>query len=149
MADRVGDGRPIYTCVTDLDDVSRASLGALNRLRVIGFLEGVSFLVLLGIAMPLKYLAGRPEMVRYVGWTHGLLFTAFVATVALVARRLQWSYDQVAGAVVAALLPGGTFVLDKRLKRAILEIERRGTAIQPATSVPQHRAPCDAGRTGA
>ncbi|HTO03360.1 MAG TPA: DUF3817 domain-containing protein, partial [Opitutus sp.] len=46
----------------------------LSRLRFIGWWEGVSFLVLLGIAMPLKYLAGEPAAVRVVGMAHGILF---------------------------------------------------------------------------
>ncbi len=101
--------------------MSNTNVSAVNRLRVVGLLEGVSFLVLLGVAMPLKYLAGIPEMVRIVGWTHGLLFMAFLAAVADVARRMCWSYEQVAGAVAAALLPFGTFVLDRRLRRAVDE----------------------------
>jgi integral membrane protein len=104
--------------------MSYAKVSALNRLRVVGFLEGVSFLLLLGVAMPLKYLAGRPEMVQIVGWTHGLLFMAFLAAVVEVARRLSWPYDRIAGAIAAALLPFGTFVLDRRLRVAIAETRR-------------------------
>ena len=90
--------------------------GALNRLRLIGILEGISYLVLLGIAMPLKYLAGRPEAVQVVGWIHGGLFVLFVAAVGDVWRRARWPLSRVAGALVAADLPFGTFVLDKRLR---------------------------------
>lgn len=104
--------------------MSNANVSAVNRLRVIGWLEGVSFLVLLGVAMPLKYLAGMPEMVRIVGWMHGVLFVAFLAAVAQVARRLRWPYDRVAGAVAAALLPFGTFVLDRRLRRTLDEARK-------------------------
>lgn len=112
-------------------DTSRAdaNTSALTRLRVVGLLEGVSFLVLLGIAMPLKYLAGMPEMVRIVGWTHGLLFVAFLAAVAHVARRLCWPYERIAGAVAAALLPFGTFVLDRRLRTTIAEL-RHPTSVR-------------------
>ncbi|MFW5972756.1 MAG: DUF3817 domain-containing protein, partial [Bacteroidota bacterium] len=51
---------------------------ALSRLRLIGFIEGLSYLALLGIAMPLKYMAGMPMAVRYVGWIHGVLFVLYV-----------------------------------------------------------------------
>ena len=54
---------------------------ALYRLRLVGGLEGISYLLLLGVAMPLKYLAGMPAMVQVAGWIHGLLFTLFVAAV--------------------------------------------------------------------
>ena len=50
----------------------------IGRLRIIGIAEGISFLTLLFIAMPIKYLAGNPEVVWYVGWGHGLLFMLFI-----------------------------------------------------------------------
>jgi integral membrane protein len=93
------------------------AVGSLNRLRLVGFLEGVSFLVLLGIAMPLKYLADIPEAVRIVGWGHGLLFILFVAAVAHTTFTIGWPFKRVAGALLASLLPFGTFVLDRQLRR--------------------------------
>src|SRR5438552_3773981 len=51
----------------------------LRRLRLVGYTEGVSFLVLLGIAMPLKYFAGMPLAVTIVGAIHGLLWILYVA----------------------------------------------------------------------
>ena len=93
---------------------------SLQRLRVIGALEGTSYLLLLGVAMPLKYLAGLPAMVRVVGWAHGLLFVLFVAVVFDTARRQRWSVGRLAGALLASVLPFGPFVLDRRL-RADLE----------------------------
>ena len=80
-------------------------------------LEGVSFLVLLGIAMPLKYLAGMPQMVSVVGAAHGLLFLLFVAAVFQVAIPARWPWTRVAGALAAAVLPFGPFVLDSHLRR--------------------------------
>lgn len=61
-----------------------------HPLRLVGLLEGVSFLVLLGIAMPLKHFAGRPEAVRVVGMAHGVLFILFVVLVLIVARQRRW-----------------------------------------------------------
>lgn len=87
------------------------------RLRLVGLLEGVSFLVLLGVAMPLKYLAGMPEAVRFVGWAHGVLFMLFVAVLAGTAGALRWSPWKVLAALVAAVVPFGPFVLDSRLRR--------------------------------
>ena len=60
---------------------------SIGRLRAIGMLEGVSFLVLLGVAMPLKYLAGMPAAVKIVGWVHGILFVALCWTLAEVQRE--------------------------------------------------------------
>ncbi|HEV2736218.1 MAG TPA: DUF3817 domain-containing protein [Longimicrobiaceae bacterium] len=103
----------------------RSSLG---RLRAIGLLEGLSFLVLLGIAMPLKYLAGMPEMVRVVGMAHGVLFMVFVAAVAQVAVERRWPLTRVFMALAASVLPFGPFVLDARLLRGELQAEAQARA---------------------
>jgi integral membrane protein len=92
----------------------RSSLG---RLRAIGMLEGLSFLVLLGVAMPLKYLAGMPEMVRVVGMAHGVLFMLFGLAVVQVAVERRWPLTRVVAALAASVLPFGPFVLDARLLR--------------------------------
>jgi integral membrane protein len=89
----------------------------LGRLRVIGMLEGVSFLLLLGIAMPLKYLAGLPEMVSVVGMIHGVLFLLFVAAVLDAGVRLRWPAGRILLALVSSLVPFGPFVLDAHLRR--------------------------------
>jgi integral membrane protein len=90
---------------------------SVGRLRAIGLIEGVSFLILLGIAMPMKYLADQPEAVKIVGWIHGLLFIIFCTALAVVHRKLQWTLSQSAVVFVAALLPFGPFFIDGRLKR--------------------------------
>ncbi|GAA4372078.1 DUF3817 domain-containing protein [Hymenobacter koreensis] len=87
----------------------------LGRLRVVGFAEGVSFLVLLGIAMPLKYLLGQPEAVRMVGMAHGLLFVLYVLLVIMAAIEHSWSFKKAVLAFVASLVPFGTFWADKKL----------------------------------
>ncbi|HEX2190157.1 MAG TPA: DUF3817 domain-containing protein [Longimicrobiaceae bacterium] len=87
------------------------------RLRVVGVLEGLSFLLLLGVAMPLKYLAGRPEMVSVVGAAHGALFLLYLAALAQAALALRWPLGRVLGGVVASVLPFGPFVFDARLRR--------------------------------
>ena len=90
---------------------------AYKRLRWAGYAEGVSFLVLLGIAMPLKYLAGKPEAVRFVGSVHGALFIAYLLTVALAARRFRWKSTTVVLAVASAVIPLGPFWFDAKLRR--------------------------------
>jgi integral membrane protein len=89
----------------------------IGRLRAIGLIEGASYLVLLGIAMPLKYLAGVPMAVKVVGWMHGVLFILFCAALAQVFFTARWSVVRAGGVFIAALLPFGTFVIDGRLKR--------------------------------
>jgi len=84
---------------------------------LLGYLEGASFLVLLGIAMPLKYAAGMPLAVLITGWIHGALFVAYVIAAILVASIHRWSNRRLAGAFVAAVLPIGPFVFDAWLRR--------------------------------
>ena len=90
---------------------------SLDRFRLVAFLEGLSFLVLLFVAMPLKYLAGLPQAVRVVGMAHGVLFVAFVLLLLQVAVERGWSLRRVAAAFGASLVPFGTFWLDRSLKQ--------------------------------
>jgi integral membrane protein len=89
----------------------------LGRLRLAGLAEGISFLLLLGIAMPLKYLADMPGAVRVVGMLHGILFILFVLAVFEAVGSLGWSARQVALALLASVVPFGTLLLDRRLRR--------------------------------
>ena len=91
-------------------------------LRKLAIVEGISFLVLLGIAMPLKYAAGMPEAVKIVGWIHGVLFVAFCFTLFQTLMSTSWSFGRAALVFVASLLPFGPFVLDRRMR----EWEREG-----------------------
>jgi integral membrane protein len=86
----------------------------LGRLRIIAFLEGISFLVLLGIAMPLKYMASYPGPVRVVGMIHGILFVGYVIFLALTYFEYRWSFWKTTLAFVASLVPFGTFYADKK-----------------------------------
>lgn len=88
----------------------------IGRLRAIGFVEGISFLLLLGVAMPVKYLAGNPDLVRMVGPIHGLLWIAFIGVLLEVRAAHQWPLNRVIGAVVASVLPFGTFYLEFQLR---------------------------------
>lgn len=85
--------------------------------RKIAFAEGVSFLVLLFIAMPLKYLGDSPSAVRIVGSLHGVLFVAFmllgVSVMFLFKKNILWMLK----AFAASLIPFGTFVMEKEWKR--------------------------------
>ncbi|SNC68313.1 integral membrane protein [Hymenobacter gelipurpurascens] len=97
--------------------ISSLLRNSLGRLRVVGFLEGVSFLVLLGIAMPLKYLAGQPEAVRIVGMAHGVLFVLYVLLVIQAGIGHSWSWRKMLLALVVSVVPLGTFWADKKLFR--------------------------------
>ncbi|WP_017731418.1 DUF3817 domain-containing protein [Nafulsella turpanensis] len=83
--------------------------------RLVGWMEGLSFLLLLGVAMPLKYLAGIPEPVKMLGWAHGLLFMLYLAYVVLAKFRLNWTFRQMFLAGVASVIPFGPFIVDRKL----------------------------------
>ena len=89
----------------------------INQLRVVGKLEGISYLILLGVAMPLKYLADMPLAVRIAGSAHGGLFILLMIFLGLAWRRAPLSLRQVLSVFIASLLPFGPFVIDRRLER--------------------------------
>ena len=88
----------------------------IGRFRLIGLLEGLSFLILLLIAMPLKHFAGLPDAVKYTGWLHGLLFILYLFSLLHVTLSNKWSFMRLILAVLASLIPFGTFLLDKKLQ---------------------------------
>ena len=90
---------------------------ALGRLRVVGWWEGVSFLVLLGVAMPLKYFAGEPAAVRVVGMAHGVLFLLYVLAAIHAAVNYKWPWKRTALVLAASVLPAGPFIVDARVLR--------------------------------
>ncbi|HZH65716.1 MAG TPA: DUF3817 domain-containing protein [Flavisolibacter sp.] len=90
---------------------------SLNLLRKVGMAEGVSLLVLLFIAMPLKYIWQQPGAVKIVGWVHGALFVLFMLLVLRVYDQRSWPFKKLVLAFLAAFLPFGTFVFDKQLKK--------------------------------
>lgn len=89
----------------------------LGRMRLISLVEGISFLILLGIAMPLKYFAGIPEVTSVVGALHGVLFILYALAAVALMLALRWSPLWFIGAMLASVIPFGTFYLDSRLKR--------------------------------
>ena len=80
-----------------------------------GLLEGISFLLLLIIAMPLKYWAGIPEPVSFIGMAHGVLFIWYVISVLLVKEVYRLSMGKTALALLASLVPFGTFYADRKI----------------------------------
>ncbi len=84
--------------------------------RKIGIAEGISLLVLLGIAMPLKYFANIPEAVKFTGWIHGILFIAYCWLAYMVKEEKGWPFIMLVWAFLAAFFPFGTFLFDKKIR---------------------------------
>ncbi len=89
---------------------------ALSKFRFMGLLEGSSLLILLFLAMPLKYFFGFPEAVSVVGAVHGGLFTIYCVLIAYMTFVYKWPFRFSVAAVAVAFIPFGNIVLDKRLE---------------------------------
>ena len=92
-------------------------MNTLRALRVFGFLEGGSLLLLLGVAMPLKYFLHWPLAVRILGGIHGLLFLLFLSAVYRCSSELRWPARRALLVCAAAVLPGGPWILNRWLDR--------------------------------
>jgi len=89
-------------------------MNTLKILRPIAFLEGVSFLVILFITMPLKYYYNQPEWNQHVGMAHGLLFMAYVILVLMAKFEHKWDAKTTLICLLASIIPFGTFYVDKK-----------------------------------
>lgn len=89
----------------------------MGRLRAVALLEGTSFLLILFVTMPLKYWYGYPALNRPVGLIHGLLFVVYVMLVIQARIEYNWSARKTALALLASVIPFGTFWADVRLFR--------------------------------
>lgn len=106
------------------------NLKRLQFLRTFAHVEGVSTLLLFGVAMPLKYLADLPVAVKIMGPLHGVLFLGLVATTLLAIRLVPIGLALGLGGIVGAVLPFGPFIVDhwlKKLQRAHAPDTRRAT----------------------
>ena len=93
----------------------------LSALRTTGIIEGISFLILLGIAMPMKYVFGQPEMVRYVGSLHGVLTILYILLLINVSLRMRWSIKTTALAFIASLIPFGMLYAEFNIFRKAVQ----------------------------
>lgn len=99
------------------------NLKPLNRFCFVALLEGISYIVLLGIAMPLKYFMDMPDAVKYTGWAHGLLFVAYIFLLINVAIQYNWKIGRIFLVFMASLLPFAPFIVDRKLKREAAELK--------------------------
>lgn len=91
-------------------------MNTLSIFRKVAAAEGLSYLLLLFIAMPLKYWADMPLAVKYTGWAHGLLFVMYIVILIMAWTEYKWNFKKVAMIGAASLLPFAPFIVDKKLK---------------------------------
>lgn len=89
----------------------------IKTLRLVGLLEGISFLLLLFIAMPAKYMMDNPFLVKYIGMRHGVLFVVLLIILFIVCEKHKWSLSMFLIGLIAAITPFGPFIFDLKLKK--------------------------------
>ena len=89
----------------------------INLYRKIAVIEGISYLILLFLAMPLKYFFNIPEAVKYFGWIHGILFLVFFVILILAFIKYRWSWMRLVLYLIASVLPVVPFILDQKLAK--------------------------------
>ena len=86
----------------------------INLFKIVSIFEGISYILLLFVGMPLKYLADNPVVVKSVGMPHGILFIAYIIGVFLIRDKVEWNLKTTLIALVASILPFGTFYINKK-----------------------------------
>ncbi|MDR7071386.1 DUF3817 domain-containing protein [Fictibacillus barbaricus] len=89
-------------------------MNPIKTLKIVGYLEGLSFLILLGIAMPLKYFMGMPIAVMIAGSLHGLLFVLYILSILYVWNVKRWPFMRTFLAMVSSVIPFGPFIFDRK-----------------------------------
>ena len=88
----------------------------IKTLRILGNIEGISYLLLLGVAMPMKYYFDMPTAVKITGMAHGVLFIAYCLLLAVCMKKFAWTLKFGVYLFIATLIPFGTFVTDRKIK---------------------------------
>ena len=86
----------------------------INTFKIISFLEGTSYLLLLFVGVPFKYLGDNPILVKGLGMPHGILFLAYIVMALLIRKQAKWDGMTTFIVLIASLLPFGTFYVNKR-----------------------------------
>lgn len=90
----------------------------IQTFRIVSYLEGISYLLLLGVGVPLKYLAGNDAWVKALGMPHGLLFVAYIFIAYMVKTKLNWNNTTFLIVLAASVIPFGTFYVDHKYLRS-------------------------------
>jgi integral membrane protein len=85
-----------------------------NIFRIVSFLEGVSYLLLLFIATPIKYLSDDPSYVEMLGMPHGILFMVYIILAFMIKKEMNWNNKDFGILLLCSILPFGTFYMDKK-----------------------------------
>ena len=89
--------------------------------RIIAFLEGISYIMLLFICVPIKYWGGDDQWVKLLGMPHGILFVGYILMAFLIKKEERWNRTELFIVLICSILPFGTFYIDRKyLKNSII-----------------------------
>ncbi|MFC5045378.1 DUF3817 domain-containing protein [Aquimarina hainanensis] len=86
----------------------------LKAFKIISYLEGISFLLILFVTMPLKYLFDSPQPNQVIGMAHGLLFLLYVVFAIMMKEERKWNGKTLFIVLICSIIPFGTFWMDKK-----------------------------------
>ena len=93
----------------------------IKTFRIISYLEGISYILLLFIAVPVKYYANDPSLVKLLGMPHGLLFVAYVILSLINSKKYKWNFIKTLVVLISSIIPLGTFYIDYKYFKTNLE----------------------------
>ncbi|ADG93031.1 conserved hypothetical protein [Arcobacter nitrofigilis DSM 7299] len=93
---------------------------AINRFRLISIIEGISYLTLLFIAMPIKYIGHNPYPVKIIGMTHGILFILFLILLYEAMKKYNWNIRFTIELFIYSVIPFGLFFIERKIKKLAL-----------------------------
>ena len=94
-------------------------MNVISIFRIVAFLEGLSYLLLLLVAVPIKYSSGEVFFVKLLGMPHGILFVLYIALVLVLRINNQWIKNNFFAVLMASVIPFGTFVVDFKFKQTL------------------------------
>ncbi len=86
----------------------------IKTFKIISFLEGLSYILLLFVGVPLKYMVGNDILVKSLGMPHGLLFIAYIIMAMLIREDMKWGTKTTFIVLIASILPFGTFYINRK-----------------------------------
>ena len=85
--------------------------------RIVSFLEGISYLLLMSLGLYYKYALNDPSFVKMFGMPHGILFMLYIILAIMIKKEMNWNNKTLGIVLVASILPFGTFYIDKKYLR--------------------------------
>mgnify|MGYP001160897820 FL=1 len=89
----------------------------INAFRLVSLFEGISYLLLLFIAVPIKYFQGNESFVKILGMPHGILFMGYIILLIIIQKQMKWNLKTTGFIALASVIPFGTFYVDKKYLR--------------------------------